>query len=463
MRKPEISCRDRCEITEPTVPADAPSAVNTMVRDATNGSVFTTERPSGCFPLVSGPAERAVRYPGTSGRTQGETNETRPATNAAATADTLISGSPIVGVGTRCVPCTGWSKRRQSKRRQPTSTDRRLRRLPPLGPFCAFAGNGGRGELRPPGRACYGRCSAAAAIAAAALVVAVPAAARQGANGAALSTCGNGGNGPAQQIRFATGVLPRLHRRLQPSEIMRLTLAGVGARRLLRGGHLGPPPARMQRLFERDRDRQGSGFANPLWLYLDAPLAEAAKTEGGELTPSQTVLRMRANWVAALAAGAVRDQMCLNGWGSVRDWYASLTSPPPVGYAQNLARNQAFPNLAPFVLRRRVLQAARKLRATAVSLVFRRPLQLAPDVTFRVADRFLFMKNLPRIARRLDPNSSDGGHPAFEGVFIEARDRNGVPFFAMFSNWRGNVVRGIWARTPCHAALSPTGVEATGC
>src|SRR5204862_3792906 len=87
--KPATACT-RVEFSEtesPTRPAPAPSATNSAVNPATNGRlpINTRRVVPGSPSRPASTAETAERYPGTSGRTHGATNERSPARNATGT------------------------------------------------------------------------------------------------------------------------------------------------------------------------------------------------------------------------------------------------------------------------------------------------------------------------------------------------------------------------------------------
>ncbi len=71
---------------EPTALAEAPNVMKTIENPVTNASADVSRLPRGALPSLScsTPMPESIdTYPGTSGRTHGERNDTRPATNAA--------------------------------------------------------------------------------------------------------------------------------------------------------------------------------------------------------------------------------------------------------------------------------------------------------------------------------------------------------------------------------------------
>src|ERR1700722_17875152 len=82
-----------CRRNDPTALADAPKEINTAENPATKASEDPKSPERGNSPLRSCSMpipDNIEMYPGTSGKTQGDKNETRPARNAPASETSLI-------------------------------------------------------------------------------------------------------------------------------------------------------------------------------------------------------------------------------------------------------------------------------------------------------------------------------------------------------------------------------------
>ena len=110
-----------------------------------------------------------------------------------------------------------------------------------------------------------------------------------------------------------------------------------------------------------------------------------------------------------------------------------------------------FPNLAPFLFRQRLAEAARRYGFQVVSVRFLRPRQLAPEVVVRTKRYLELARGMLSIDRALNPRSparDDRRGWGYEGFFFEAQDEHGVPFLAVFDFMRGSGPGGgQWARS----------------
>ncbi len=133
---------------------------------------------------------------------------------------------------------------------------------------------------------------------------------------------------------------------------------------------------------------------------------------------------------ASRYAGAKwRDQLFFNAYGNHDD----------------------FDNLSPTELRRRLTRAASRYDFDVVSLMFRRPRQLAPKLVVRTRHYLALARATREILLRLDPKRNTGDDRTgwrFEGFYFEAQDERGVPFLITWNAVRdGHVVGGQWARS----------------
>jgi hypothetical protein len=114
-------------------------------------------------------------------------------------------------------------------------------------------------------------------------------------------------------------------------------------------------------------------------------------------------------------------------------------------------RRTRFPNLAPFLFRQRLAEAARRYGFQVVSVRFLRPRQLAPEVVVRTTHYLELAHAMPAIDDALNPRlpaRDDRRGWEYEGFYFEARDEHGVPFLAVFDFMRGSGPGGgQWARS----------------
>jgi len=110
-----------------------------------------------------------------------------------------------------------------------------------------------------------------------------------------------------------------------------------------------------------------------------------------------------------------------------------------------------FPNLAPFLFRERLAEAARRYGFEVVSARLLRPRQLAPEVVVRTRHYVELARAVPAIEAAVNPRlraQDDRRGWEYEGFYLEARDEHGVPFLAVFDFMRGlGPGGGQWARS----------------
>lgn len=112
-----------------------------------------------------------------------------------------------------------------------------------------------------------------------------------------------------------------------------------------------------------------------------------------------------------------------------RAWSAALRA----GAAAD--RRVTFPNPPVAVLRGRLRSAGRRYGFRVAQLYVKWPRQQAPYIVVSSSNRRSFARAVPAILRLLDPKRDTGW--AYEGFYLEARDRSGSPFLVVFNHWRG--------------------------
>jgi hypothetical protein len=100
-----------------------------------------------------------------------------------------------------------------------------------------------------------------------------------------------------------------------------------------------------------------------------------------------------------------------------------------------------FDNLSEQEFRRRLDRAAERYHFTIESVELLRPKQLAPMVVVRSSDPFALSRDVPAIARSLDPKAAtddDRTGWAWEGFYFEVHDQADKPAIVVFNYWRQN-------------------------
>ena len=111
----------------------------------------------------------------------------------------------------------------------------------------------------------------------------------------------------------------------------------------------------------------------------------------------------------------------------------------------------SFPNPPATLLRGRLRTAARRYGFRVTQLYVKWPRQQAPHVVVSASHPRSFARTVPAILRLLDPKLDTGDDRkgwAYEGFYLEARDRWDTPFLVVFNHWRGrHAGGGQWARS----------------
>jgi hypothetical protein len=236
------------------------------------------------------------------------------------------------------------------------------------------------------------------------------------------------------------------HPRLAPQMIVQRLLARLGDHRYVLQVAVGPPPP-ITLLHLRGYFAGAHPPANALWAYVSAPAA--TQTLPTHASPQQSGEQMLAQWEAALAVGALRDDFCAAGGAPLVGWTVGRGG---IGLSDNTqALEQHFPNPSPAAFRRRVQLVGRRYGFTIEKLLLLQPRQLAPLLVVHTRrNRTAFVHDIPMIMKLLDPTSIGHGQTAitFEGFFLEAADARG-PFVRVDNVHRGETEGGQWSWNRC--------------
>jgi hypothetical protein len=112
-------------------------------------------------------------------------------------------------------------------------------------------------------------------------------------------------------------------------------------------------------------------------------------------------------------------------------------------------RAAVFPSPARVLLLQRLRTAARLYGFEIVSVRMLHPLQAAPLIVIRSDRKRALARATPKIIELFDPRHPTPADPsgyAYEGYFLVAETRAGVPYLATFNRWRApHVGGGEWA------------------
>jgi hypothetical protein len=151
------------------------------------------------------------------------------------------------------------------------------------------------------------------------------------------------------------------------------------------------------------------------------PLAAPAAVPAGS-SPAARMATIERMWRANLRAGASADP------------------------------SRRFPNPARATLDAKLRRAAARYPFTVVSVRILQPRQAAPFVVVEASNEHGLAASTAAILHLIDPKArtnDDRTGWAYEGFLLEARNRHGVPFLAVFNWWRGpHAGGGQWASDP---------------
>jgi len=102
-------------------------------------------------------------------------------------------------------------------------------------------------------------------------------------------------------------------------------------------------------------------------------------------------------------------------------------------------RAAMFPSPSRAVLIERLRQAQRRYGFQIVSVTMLHPLQRAPVIVIRSDRKLAIAHATPAIIKLFDPRHVTKSNPsgyAYEGYFLSAVDKHGVPYLATFNHWR---------------------------
>ena len=127
-----------------------------------------------------------------------------------------------------------------------------------------------------------------------------------------------------------------------------------------------------------------------------------------------------------------------------REWRKELFAS-----ARSGDRATRFPSPSRAVLMHRLRRAQARYGFQIVSVRMLRPLQLAPVIVIQSERKQSTARATAVIIDLFDPRRVTKANPsgfAYEGYFLEARDKHGVPYLATFNHWRvPHVGGGEWA------------------
>jgi hypothetical protein len=156
-----------------------------------------------------------------------------------------------------------------------------------------------------------------------------------------------------------------------------------------------------------------------LLLALSACLASTTASYA-TMSPARAIAQAKAEWV--------------------RDMRAS---------AKDGDRSARFPSPSRVVLLRRLRSAAHLYGFRVVSVRLLHPLQSAPVVVISSDAKRSIARATPKIVDLFDPRRPTTADPsgyAYEGYFLVAQTRGGIPYLATFNHWRApHVGGGEWA------------------
>ena len=128
------------------------------------------------------------------------------------------------------------------------------------------------------------------------------------------------------------------------------------------------------------------------------------------------------------------------------EWHANLRG----GVRADPRRHFENPSRASLASRLRL--AASRYHFTVVKVAIFHPRQAAPLVVIQANDRHALAVSVPAIHQLIDPKkrtNDDRTGWAYEGFLLEALDRRGIPFVAVYNWWRGpHAGGGQWAVDP---------------
>jgi hypothetical protein len=127
-----------------------------------------------------------------------------------------------------------------------------------------------------------------------------------------------------------------------------------------------------------------------------------------------------------------------------KEWLSAMRASAKTG-----DRAATFPSPSRAVLMERLRQAQRRYGFQIVSVRMLHPLQRAPVIVIRSDKKVAIAHATPAIIKLFDPRHVTKNNPsgyAYEGYFLSAEDKHGLPYLATFNHWRApHVGGGQWA------------------
>jgi hypothetical protein len=151
-----------------------------------------------------------------------------------------------------------------------------------------------------------------------------------------------------------------------------------------------------------------------------------------------TLLLLPALLVALLAGASMAATTTTSPRAAVaqaqKEWLSALRVAAKTG-----DRTATFPSPSRAVLIERLRQAQRRYGFQIVSVTMLHPLQRAPVIIIRSDKKLAIAHATPAIIKLFDPRHVTKSNPsgyAYEGYFLSAQDRHGVPYLATFNHSR---------------------------
>ncbi len=208
-----------------------------------------------------------------------------------------------------------------------------------------------------------------------------------------------------------------------PSSLLQAILARLGSSSVVSATIAGPPTGYIPT--EDPSSPPPPAFATGKWAYFTVT------------TPDDAQGSIRPVWEAQLVAGALRDEMHAHGLVSLYSDQVDVKLPDGSvvtgehGGLGNTVFGQVFSTTTPASIAADIAQRVANAGLTLVSVRVLTPEQSAPMVVVRSNDPAGFVKNEYTMLRQIFGNPT-----TYEGIYLEAQDSAGSPFFIVASSFR---------------------------
>jgi hypothetical protein len=155
--------------------------------------------------------------------------------------------------------------------------------------------------------------------------------------------------------------------------------------------------------------------------------------------------------LAAVAAGCGGHRSVLDGGVSPANAHRDVAAARREWLGEVRANARRYPrvefrNLSHSDFVARLDRQARLHDFRIISIDWRRGHLDVPDVTIASTHYLQLAHDLPHVLDLIDPPPRSN-HRAYEAIFLEAVDGDGVPFVAVYDSLRGHIMGGQWARS----------------